>query len=382
MRVERLQSRLFVLIVSTVCTLAAAEVIARVHLLYFASDPYFRKYASLQQLDERRREELPLYSPHRYLGYYPTPGYRQGPYSHNSLGFRGDEFSRQKPAGVFRIACLGASTTLSKVRHNAKTYPHLLQETLRQRGYPQVEVVNAGASNYTSWETLLNLELRVLELDPDLIIVYHGHSDIDARLVWPPDAYRADGSGDRGSSGRPGAMLPLVHHSTFLRALLIRRGFIEPHSSLDWQWSKRSPTSYARAYVQQKRLGVYPTGIFEEASAERMMDANPPRYFEANLSNMIAIARKNDVEVVVATFAYSPVFQESPWISTEVYRRGYAEHQEVVRGLAAEAHVFDFAKLMPTDRKYFSDGLHYTALGNQLRADLYADYLIGNDLIH
>src|SRR5262249_34759340 len=45
----------------------------------------------------------------------PKPGFEvKGARIHiqiNSLGFRGDEFSRAKPENTVRIACLGASTT-------------------------------------------------------------------------------------------------------------------------------------------------------------------------------------------------------------------------------------------------------------------------------
>jgi hypothetical protein len=47
----------------------------------------------------------------------PQPGYEvKGAKIHikiNSLGFRGDEFSKVKPQGVFRIVAIGASTTFS-----------------------------------------------------------------------------------------------------------------------------------------------------------------------------------------------------------------------------------------------------------------------------
>ena len=43
------------------------------------------------------------------------------------------------------------------------------------------EVLNCGVPGYTSIESLVNLELRLLELDPDVVLIYHGIND--ARMV-------------------------------------------------------------------------------------------------------------------------------------------------------------------------------------------------------
>src|SRR5215471_14095847 len=60
--------------------------------------------------------------------YLPRPGYaisgnRLG-IRINSLGFRGEEFQKQKPAGTIRIVVLGASTTFNaEVSSNEATWP-------------------------------------------------------------------------------------------------------------------------------------------------------------------------------------------------------------------------------------------------------------------
>ena len=89
--------------------LAVAEIGANLWLTQVADEEAFRRYASFGQL-QRRYSAVP-YSPHRYLGYYPTPGFRRDPNRHNSLGFRGEEIETPKPAGQFRIVCLGDSLT-------------------------------------------------------------------------------------------------------------------------------------------------------------------------------------------------------------------------------------------------------------------------------
>src|SRR5437868_674446 len=72
--------------------------------------------------------------------YVPRPGFEvKGARIHikiNSLGFRGDEFTREKPKNTVRIACLGASTTFcAESTSNHTTWPHRLQEKL-QAAYP------------------------------------------------------------------------------------------------------------------------------------------------------------------------------------------------------------------------------------------------------
>ena len=105
----------------------------------------------------------------------------------NSLGFRGDEFSRTKRPDTIRIVCLGASTTFNaEVTSNHATWPHQLQQLLRD-AYPgvSIEVINAAVGGYTSAENLRNLEYRVLPLDPDLVIYYEANNEIvkDTREV-------------------------------------------------------------------------------------------------------------------------------------------------------------------------------------------------------
>ena len=82
----------------------------------------------------------------------------------NSLGFRGDEITREKPHHTVRIACLGASTTFcAEVSSNHQTWPYLLQQKLRQ-AYPgvNIEVVNGAVGGYVAADNLKNLEHRVL----------------------------------------------------------------------------------------------------------------------------------------------------------------------------------------------------------------------------
>jgi lysophospholipase L1-like esterase len=98
----------------------------------------------------------------------------------NSLGFRGDEITIEKPPSTLRIACVGASTTFcSEVSSNRAAWPAQLQEVLQAR-YPEitVQVVNAGIPGAVATDSVKNLRRRVLPLDPDLVIFYEANNDI------------------------------------------------------------------------------------------------------------------------------------------------------------------------------------------------------------
>ncbi len=388
-RIKNLGANLTLLVLSTLITFALIEGAARIYLWHFAPESKFGQYASINQLYRRYGDDFmetgkAKYSPHRYLGYYPTPGYRQGPNRHNALGFRGDEIEQPKPAGTYRIVCLGGSTTYSvAVDDYTQSYPYQLQQALHEQGYTNVEVINAGASGYTTWESLINLSFRVLDLDPDMIIVYHGINDVHPRLVWPPSAYRSDNSGARTANVPNIRMPPIWEYSTALRALLVEMAIIEPHSALDRTLNPKASTYYADLFDEQYQDKTYPSGIFADVSAQEMLEENPPIYFERNLRGMAAIAGGNEIDVVLATFAYSPLFTKEPRVSSEEYRSAYAEQNEVIRQVAVGtgAYLYDFAQEMPTDEQYFADGRHFTAEGNRLRARLFAAYLVDSGLL-
>jgi lysophospholipase L1-like esterase len=382
-RIEHLLARLFLLLVVSSACFAVLELAARFYLSHVASESAFLRYASLDQVRGRAHEFA--YSPHRYIGFIPTPSYRRGANRHNAQGYRGDEIAQPKPVGEFRIACLGGSTTYStEIDDWRLAYPAQLERILRQEhGRERVRVINAGASSWSSWESLVDLEFRLLDLEPDVIVVYHGINDVHPRLVWPPEVYRGDNSGRR-AAARDGLFMPsILQHSTLLRIPLIRFGLSRPHADLDLTLGGAAPTYYADEFERQVRQGIYPRGIFAQASARRMLEANPPIYYRRNLESTIAIARSRGIAVVLATFAYSPQFADEPRVASAEYRSAYAETNDVTRAVAREqgVHLFDFAERFPQDRKYFADGRHVNVEGAALKADLFARFLIENGLV-
>ncbi len=356
---------LLLLIFSISITYGLLEVGTILWLRYLATPAQFDRFVLFTSI---KPEDL-TFIPHPYLGYYPTPNYKKGGTFHNSLGYRNNEFPLEKPSGVYRIVVLGGSSTYDvRIEDNAKTFTAQLEKLLKEQyNYKNVEVINAGVPGYNSWEILINLEFRVLDLQPDLVVIYEGTNDVHARLVEPA-SYRGDDSGRRQTWQVP--PIPLWEHSAFLRVVSRAMNFTRQISVDDFV---SSPTYLSWPF--ESRLiedGFNPSEILKE---------NPPIYFRRNLEDMIAVAREHGAGIMFATWAFSPYFND--YASKSSYQQGFDENNQVMKYVASTHHIplFDFASLMPKDAQYWADGRHSNEAGALLKAQLFAEYIHNQGLI-
>ena len=349
----------------------AIEVAAWLYVTQFAGDESFRRFASTAQL--RSRFGAPArFQAHRHLGYGLTPDYRHANASHDARGFRGPAVPVQRTDGVLRIACLGGSTTYGwGVRDDDRlTYPAVLQAALAHVG-TRAEVINAGVPGWTMLESLIAFQTRVLEMQPDVVLVYSAMNPVLSRMVWPSTEYRGDLSGWLART-EPVRRAHGWESSNAIRTLLVATGAIEPHGSMRRVIGDAPESSRMFAFQQQRRDGRYPTAVFSDVPIERMLDANPPRYFESELRSVIAIARSRGIDVVLQTFAYSKQFTDRPYIGHPAVQAAIDETNELVRRIASETGcaLVDIARRLPDDAKLFTDGMHFTSDGNVARVAL------------
>src|SRR5688572_12048085 len=359
------KTELLLPVFSLLFTFFLLEFGARLWLNYVATPEQYDRYVLFTSIDPKEF----AWTPHQYLVYYPTPNYRKGQTSHNSLGYRNDEISLEKPSNVYRIVALGGSSTYDvRIEDNKKTFTAQLEKLLKEKyGYQNVQVINAGVPGYNSWEILVNLEFRVLDLDPDLVIIYEGTNDVHARMV-EPSSYRGDNSGRRQPWQVP--PVPVWEHSTFLRIVSRMMNFTRQVSVDDFT---SSPTFLSWPY--EYRLSE------RDVSPAEILEKNHPIYFQRNLENMIAVAKEHGVEVLFSTWAFSPYLND--YASQDYYQQGFQENNEVVKEVANRHHIplFDFAAVMPQDAKYWADGRHVNELGALEKATLFAEFIDNQGLI-
>jgi len=91
--------------------------------------------------------------------------------------FNHQQFYKKKPAGTYRIFCLGGSTTYGRPYNDATSFAGWLRELLpRADPSRRWEVINAGGVSYASYRVArLMKELALYE--PDLFIIYTGHNE-------------------------------------------------------------------------------------------------------------------------------------------------------------------------------------------------------------
>jgi tetratricopeptide (TPR) repeat protein len=86
-------------------------------------------------------------------------------------------FLAPKPEGIYRIFCLGGSTTVGYPYYFNASFPSLLAERLTAL-FPQkkIEVINLGMTATNSF-TVLDIARELSPFQPDLIIDYDGHNE-------------------------------------------------------------------------------------------------------------------------------------------------------------------------------------------------------------
>jgi len=121
--------------------------------------------------------------------YILEPNQHKATVNINNHGFRGPEFSIEKPEDVYRIFLVGGSTTASlRAPSDKVTSAGYLQSKIDEMNLEnKIEVINAGIPGFQSNQELKLIKNRIVDLNPDLIIIYDGTNDINYAYGFVPD---------------------------------------------------------------------------------------------------------------------------------------------------------------------------------------------------
>lgn len=381
---------------TTLIMLLVAEWVATYWLMHYSSQDQFRQFATLSQNEKRfasEGESASKYHPHRFLGYTPSPNYTRGKNYHNANGYRGESIPPVKSPDEFRIVCVGGSTTYtSSVENPSDAYPAVLEKQLHDHGYLNVRVINAGAEGWSSWESLVNVNFRVLDLDPDMVIIYHAVNDVISRVVWPPEAFQADRSGStRHFAGKHRAET-FWERRTLVRIAMISQGKWSSPLELRNAFDEILPTNRFWTFYAQYKAGTYPEKFFAKTPIETILSTNTTEYFRRNMESMVASCEQQGVTSVLATFKVNRDFGSDGSADSSVVAAvthpaivaAIEEHNEVTRSIGdrLDVPVFDFSEVFPSSPEFFADPVHLTIEGAREKGVLFAQFLVDEKLVN
>lgn len=357
------------------------------------------------------------------IGYYDyRPNFEGKIYSAeakiNSVGLRGEEIEKTKPAGTWRVLCIGDSTTFGFYVKNGESWPEQLQKILRER-FPErkIEVLNAGRVAYSSFQGLRYLEKIGLDFEPDLVIAGFGQND--RRFVLK--ASQNDNPEWIEQKARSLRWRARVRNSYLLLAL----GKLRRHLTKESTWeedvlkldSQRLPDLHARVDVDDFRdnlrrmahlcsernipivylvMSDAPHVLKEFAEARRFRDEKKydeavkvfreiqskgrdplfRRWFEGLAQYEIGLTREEEGRTTEAQEAFcesavSVAFWSADGGTAVRFAEDYAR---AMREVAAEvgAPAVDIAKEFADRPDLFRDQCHYSAEGHRLIAEAVA----------
>jgi tetratricopeptide (TPR) repeat protein len=198
--------------------------------------------------------------------------------------FNEQRFAAEKPAGGYRIFCLGGSTTYGHPYADSTSFCGWLRELLRAADPGRSwEVINAGGISYASYRVALLME-ELVRYQPDLFVVLSGHNEFLERrtyasVIETPPVLR-------------GIAAQLAHtrsYSALSRGIRALRGAAR---------DQPAPQSLLPAEVQAVLDdSVGPEAYTrDDAQAEQIY-----AHYRFNLTRMVEMARAVGAEVVLVT---------------------------------------------------------------------------------
>lgn len=164
-------SNFLIVFLSFLLTLAAIELMLRLI--------DYNPLGGLLQNEERAVFIRPSSNPERIFEATPnTSGKGWGTeVSINSSGFRGHDYTQEKPAGVYRVVVIGDSIAFGNNLPPESNFPAVLEQMFANAG-KHVEVLNLSLGGYDTPQEVATLEQIGLQFKPDMVVVAYCINDI------------------------------------------------------------------------------------------------------------------------------------------------------------------------------------------------------------
>lgn len=271
-----------------------------------------------------------------------------------------------KPPGVFRIICLGGSTTVEGSA-SGDSYPKFLEEMLTKE-YPQkkIEVLNAGQFFWTTQHSIIQYLFWLDDLDPDLIILFHACNDLIQSFTMPPYSskpFRKD----------------YGHFYGYLANLGYPRTF-EKFMTEFFYGDLRKPNLKQTSFADFKSLYSFRRNL------ETLIEITKSRKINLILSNQAhCFTEKNETDIDFLWIPKHFLVDAEHYADEKSWHAGMELFNDVTRETAEKFSIPFVDQVTPFNsrrtREFFSDAHHMTLKGRILKAKLFFEKILELHLI-
>ena len=348
-------------ILTTAALLATMEVglaLVGVGPLYYEDDPYVGFTSYIPLFVETKGHDQPTVMA-------SAPAKRQF--------FNHQEFLKEKPEGVYRIFCLGGSTTYGRPYSDRTSFCGWLRELLTAADPTRKwEVINCGGISYASYRVAVLME-ELVQYDPDLFTIYSAHNEFLERRTY------------KNILDKP----PLIRN---LVAVLARS---RTYSAMNRVLRPANPSASKPSDLRETLPGEVDALLDrsvgpEDYTRNDAIGTEVLKHYEYNLARMVKIAREAQAEVLFVAPA-SNLRSMSPFksengddLSSEEIARWRSLYDRAADALARsdlEAALRASASALAIDDRhadlYYMHGRILEALGNWEEAE--AAYIQARD---
>lgn len=262
-----------------------------------------------------------------------------------------------KPLDVYRIICLGGSTTFL----GNPSYPEILHEMLKGK-YPnkKIEVLNAGMEAFSTQDAIIQYLFYLKETDPDLIIFFEAINDIFPSFLQPPfssEPFRTDYGHFYGLIGN------IRYPKTFEK-------FLSEFFFYDLLNPKPKPTTFS----DFKSLPSYRRNL------ETLIEITRCKNIKLILSNQAHCFRYDTEKILFPSIQLNLLVDKNHFANTKSWFLAMELFNKTIREIAEKYNIpfVDQASILNNKPEMFYpyDTVHMTQEGLQIKAKLFYDKII------
>ncbi|MEE8341074.1 MAG: SGNH/GDSL hydrolase family protein [Candidatus Neomarinimicrobiota bacterium] len=283
----------------------------------------------------------------------------------------------------YKIVFIGGSTTECMYVTENNRFPYLSGQIIEEKTNKQINSYNMGASGNNSIHSLDIILNKIMPMNPDIIVIMHAANDYAGlaydHTYWPVGTPRSELiTINDYFPKRPKetfiwhlkGLFKTIYPNIYQKIFFIKEQILRPKDQQklkpadEWEGQRHNIVDRDFDFMQKEFLWAQQM-IITACKTHKIL---PVLMTQANRY------KKNPDDFVLKSL--SPMLKAG--ITYETFKSEFDAFNEIIREVAKtnEIPIIDLAKIVPQEKKYMYDALHYTDTGSKFVANIISEKLI------